>query len=102
MTLGEKKRRAREERQLSCLELARLIHTSEKQIWYYEENILTPDVPMQEKLANSLEISLYYLRNEGCPNTRTLYFVQEAMMLLYRKGGLPALQKYEDELRAWI
>ena len=99
MTLGRKIRTAREKKHLTCRDLADLVQSSEEFIQCCEEESYTPDVPMQAALAEALDISLFYLRNEECRNPRALYFLQEAMILLYDKGGDRALEKYEEEIR---
>lgn len=102
MTIGKKIQKARKDHHLSRKDLASQVQISEQLIGYYEDDSYIPDVPMQVKLADALGLSLFYLRNERITNTRELNFVKEAMILMYDKGGDPALEKYEEELMQWL
>jgi transcriptional regulator with XRE-family HTH domain len=71
MTLGERIKRLRQERNWSQTQLAQKLGLHQKQLSGYERNIHTPSVEVLIRVAELLDVSLDYLAFENREDTRS-------------------------------
>ncbi|NJD06121.1 MAG: helix-turn-helix transcriptional regulator [Methylococcaceae bacterium] len=71
MTLGDRIKRLRQERNWSQAQLAQRLDVHQKQVSGYERNVHVPSVEVLIRLAELLDVSLDYLAFEDREDTRS-------------------------------
>lgn len=81
MTLGERIKRLRQERNWSQAQLAQRLAVHQKQVSGYERNVHVPSVEVLIRLAELLNVSLDYLAFENREDTRSVSQIADRDLL---------------------
>ena len=81
MTLGERIKRLRQERNWSQAQLAQRLSVHQKQVSGYERNVHVPSVEVLIRLAELLDVSLDYLAFENREDSRSASQIADCDLL---------------------
>ncbi|MDY6884244.1 MAG: helix-turn-helix transcriptional regulator [Pseudomonadota bacterium] len=98
MTLGERIKRLRQERNWSQAQLAQRLNAHQKQVSGYERNVHVPSVEVLIRLAELLNVSLDYLAFENREDTRNASQIADQDLL----NKMEAVDKLPEADKATI
>jgi transcriptional regulator with XRE-family HTH domain len=98
MTLGERIKRLRQERNWSQAQLAQRLNVHQKQVSGYERSVHVPSVEVLIRLAELLDVSLDYLAFENREDTRNASQIADRDLL----NKMEAVDKLPEADKATI